>query len=203
MQCTFKCKVTLSLISKLGNKMKIIAFAASNSRTSINQQLIHYATKKLPSAEVEILDLNDFEMPIFSEDREKKSGYPELAHLFHQKIKQADGLIISFAEHNGYYSAAYKNIFDWVSRIEMKVYQNTKTVMLSTSPGPGGAARVLEVATSSAEHFAADVTASLSIPNFYQNFDIEKQEFTNLEFQQLFEQAIYSLVHTSENLAAV
>ena len=183
--------------------MKIIAFAASNSSTSINQQLIRYAAKTLPSAEVEILDLNDYEMPIFSEDREKDTGHPELAHQFHQKIKEADGLIISFAEHNGYYSSAYKNIFDWVSRIEMKVYQNTKTVMLATSPGPGGAARVLEVATSSADHFAADVTASLSIPNFYQNFDSEKQEFINPELKQLFEQAINSLAQTPEAVATV
>lgn len=115
--------------------MKVIAFAASNSKNSINKQLATYAAQQLIDADIEILDLNDFEMPIFSEDREKEFGQPAQAKAFLEKIVQADALIISFAEHNGLYSAAYKNIFDWVSRIDTKVYQNTKTVMLATSPG--------------------------------------------------------------------
>lgn len=181
--------------------MNVIAFSASNSSTSINQQLVRYAAKQLPTANVEILDLNDFEMPIFSEDREKASGQPDKAHLFHQKIKGADALIISFAEHNGYYSAAYKNIFDWVSRIDRSVYQNKRTVMLATSPGPGGGARVLDVATSSAEIFAANLTGSLSIPSFYQNFDSEKQEITNIEIKEELIKAVQSLMSITSECA--
>ena len=100
--------------------MKVLAFAATNHVQSINKQLVKYAST-LIDAEVEILDLNDFDMPIYSQDREQDSGIPEQAQRFFDKIGQADAVVISFAEHNGSYTAAYKNLFDWTSRINMKV----------------------------------------------------------------------------------
>ena len=98
--------------------MKILAFGASNSSTSINKQLATYTAGQMTGADVTILDLNDFEMPIYSIDREKAGGIPSLAHDFKAEVKKADKIIISFAEHNGGYSAAFKNIMDWMSRIE-------------------------------------------------------------------------------------
>ncbi|WP_023602794.1 NADPH-dependent FMN reductase [Aliivibrio logei] len=159
--------------------MKVLALAASNSSTSINKQLAVYAAGLVPNAEVEVLDLNDFEMPIFSEDKEKELGQPELAQRFFQKLGGADVIVISYAEHNGSYSAAFKNVFDWTSRIDMKVYQGKPVIMLATSPGPGGASSVLAAATGSAPYFAAEVKGSLSIPSFYDNFDMEKGELKN------------------------
>lgn len=161
--------------------MKLLAFAASNSSTSINRQLARYAASMLPTSEVDLLDLNDYEMPLFSEDREKILGQPDQARAFHQKIVGADALLISFAEHNGSYSAAYKNLFDWTSRIDPKVFQGKPMVMLSTSPGAGGAATVLAAALGSAPYFNGDVVASLSVPSFYDNFDVSKPGLKNEE----------------------
>lgn len=161
--------------------MKILALAASSSSTSINKRLATYAAGLAANAEVEVLDLNDFEMPIFSEDKEKELGQPEQAKRFFQKIGEADAVVISYAEHNGSYAAAFKNVFDWTSRIDMKVYQGKPVIMLATSPGPGGAATVLAAATGSAPYFAADVKGFLSIPSFYDNFDMEKGELRNEE----------------------
>lgn len=62
--------------------MKVLAFAATNSRNSINKALVTHAAELLQrnaGAELEILDLNDFEMPIYSIDREQDSGIPEPA----------------------------------------------------------------------------------------------------------------------------
>lgn len=159
--------------------MNIIAFAASSSSKSINKQLVSYAVSTLDHAEVEVLDLNDFELPLFSEDKEKELGQPEKAHAFLNKIQQADAVVISFAEHNGSYSAAYKNLFDWCSRIAPKVYQDKQMVLLSTSPGPRGAQNVLAAAVGSMPFFGADVKASLSIPSFYDNFDLAAQKLVN------------------------
>ena len=121
--------------------MKLLAFAASSSKTSINKQLVVYASTLLDGAEVEVLDLNDYELPLYSVDKEKELGHPQLAQVFMAKIAANDAIIISFAEHNGSYSAAYKNLFDWCSRINPKVFQDKPLVLLSTSPGPRGAAR--------------------------------------------------------------
>ncbi|WP_305458416.1 NADPH-dependent FMN reductase [Photobacterium leiognathi] len=161
--------------------MKLLAFAATNSQQSINRALVTYAASQVNADEVEILDLNDFEMAIYSIDRENVSGIPEQAQLFFDKIGQADAVLISFAEHNGTYTAAYKNIFDWASRINQKFYQQKPVIMLATSPGHGGAKNVLDTAVTSAPFFDANVVGSLSIPSFYENFDLEKQTLTNEE----------------------
>lgn len=158
--------------------MKVIAYGASSSRNSINKRLAAYAAGLIEGAEVELLDLNDYEMPLFSEDREKQLGQPEQAKAFFNKIGQADLLVISFAEHNGSYTAAYKNLFDWTSRINQKVYQNKPLILLSTSPGPGGAASVLAAAKGSAPYFAGEVKGALSLPSFYDNFDMESGAVT-------------------------
>ena len=173
--------------------MKVIAFGASNSRTSINKTLATYAANLIPNAEVEVIDLNDFELPLFSTDREAELGQPELAKRFYDKLGQADAIVISFAEHNGSYTAAYKNLFDWTSRIDMKVFQNKPMAILASSPGPGGAASVLAAAKGSAPYFAADVKADFSLPSFYDNFDQQAMTFKNQELQQTLQQKMSAL----------
>ena len=69
-------------------------------------------------------------MPIYSIDRERESGIPQEALDFKNKINEADAIIISFAEHNGSYTAAFKNINDWVSRIGRGMWGN-KPVLVS------------------------------------------------------------------------
>lgn len=173
--------------------MKVLAFAATNSSKSINKQLVTYAASLVDGADVEILDIHDYEMPLFSQDREDELGQPELAQKFFAKLGEADGIIISFAEHNGSYTAAYKNLFDWTSRIDQKVFQGKPVVLLATSPGPGGANTVLTAATGSAPYFAADVKASLSIPSFFDNFDMESGALRNEELKQALTEAVNKL----------
>lgn len=175
--------------------MKILAFAASNSRQSINKQLVTYALSLLEDADTEILDINDYEMPIYSADREQEQGIPDLAHQFYKKIGEADALLISYAEHNGSFTAAYKNLYDWTSRIDMKVYQGKSMVMLSASPGPGGAGNVLASALTSAPYFGGEVKANLSVPSFYDNFNVKSGKISNPELNDKLAAAIASLVY--------
>jgi chromate reductase len=167
--------------------MKVLAFAASSSRSSINKSLVTYAANLLgyldENTQIDLIDLNDYEMPIFSTDRENESGIPQLAHDFYNKISAADAVMISFAEHNASYTAAYKNLFDWTSRIDAKVYQGKPAVLLATSPGPSGASNVLAAAKSSAPYFGLEVKANLSIGKFYDEFDMEKGELKNAEIK--------------------
>lgn len=173
--------------------MKILAFAASNSTQSINRQLLSFAGTLIEDADIEWLDINDYEMPLYSSDREAASGIPDEARRFYQKIGAADALLISFAEHNGSYTAAYKNLYDWTSRIDMKVYQDKPTVMLSTSPGAGGAANVLAAATTSAPFFGANLRASMSVPSFFENFDVQTQQLTDIGLVQRLQSVLSDL----------
>lgn len=138
-----------------------------------------WAAAQLEGWHVEVLDLNDFEMPLFSVDREAADGIPRAAHEFRRIIGEADALLVSFAEHNGNNTAAFKNLFDWTSRIDVKVWQGKPMVLLSTSPGRGGAARSLAVATSSAPHYGGELLAECSVPQFYEHFDVAQGALTN------------------------
>ncbi len=174
---------------------KIIAFGASSSKNSINKKLASYAASQLQNVDRETLDLNDYEIALFSEDKEKDLGQPQAALDFLSKISSADALIISFAEHNGSYTAAYKNLFDWCSRITRDVFGNKPALFLSTSPGKGGAANVLKQALVSAPHFAADIRGSLSIPSFHENFDQETNTLRAVEKKEQLDHALANLLN--------
>jgi chromate reductase len=151
---------------------KIITLGASSSKTSINKQLATFAANQFSNAIVEILDLNDYEMPLFSTDLEATSGIPTMAHAFFNKLTEADLIVISFAEHNGTYTTAFKNIFDWITRINASTFQNKSMLLLSTSPGPRGGATALEIAKARFPYHGAIIKGSFSLPSFYENFDI-------------------------------
>ena len=153
---------------------KIIAFGASSSKQSINKQLATFAANQFQNVSVEILDLNDYEMPIFSVDKEKENGIHPLAQEFYSKLGSADLIIISFAEHNGNYSSAFKNILDWTSRINAKTFQEKPMLLLATSPGARGGSSVLEIASKRFPFQGGIVKGSFSLPSFYENFDAEK-----------------------------
>ncbi len=171
---------------------KIIAFGGSPSRKSINKQLATYTAHLFPNAEVEILDLNDFEMPIFSVDREKVIGIHPLAQRFFDKIGTADFLVISLAENNGAYSAAFKNVMDWTSRIPEKFFQDKPMLLMATSDGARGARLVLEMATSRFPRHGADIKATFSLPSFYENFNPE-MGITNTELKNQLLEIIHSI----------
>ena len=154
-------------------KKKLLAFGASNSRQSINQQFARYAANQLTDFQVTILDLNDFEMPIYSIDREREQGIPLLARQFKSHIETSDGILISFAEHNGAYTVAFKNILDWVSRIKGPIWSNKPMLLLSTSPGRRGGRSVLEIAYHSFKHHNQSEINSFSLPSFRDNFSAE------------------------------
>lgn len=162
--------------------MKIIAFAGSNSSTSINKKLVTYASTLFSDADVEILDINDYEMPLFSVDREEKIGQHELALAFLEKLKSADIILLSLAENNGNYSTAFKNLFDWCSRIEKEVFQNKPMLLMATSPGARGGKSVLEIAQNNLVRYGANIRAVFSLPQFYENFDVTNGKISNAEF---------------------
>lgn len=163
--------------------MKVLAFGATNSRNSINKRLANYTANKI-SDKVELLDLNDYEMPIYSIEREQENGIQKEAKELFDKIGNSDVIVISFAEHNGTYTAAYKNIFDWMSRINQKIFQGKKVVYLSTSPGEYGARSVLKSATESIVFFDGDLIGSFSLPSFYDNYSVEEDKITNKEYEE-------------------
>lgn len=183
---------------------RIVAFGASSSRNSINKKLATFAAHQVADAEVTILDLNDFEMPIFSIDREKENGIPQLAHDFKAHLKASDGIIISFAEHNGAYSAAFKNIMDWASRIKgSTTWEEKPMFLLATSPGGRGASTVLGIAMGKFKFMNKNTLVDFSLPSFGSNFS-EDKGITNEELLAKFKTqlAVFEKAIAADNISA-
>ncbi len=149
---------------------KIIAFAGSNSKASINKQLASYVAHQVKDANVEVLDLNDYELPIYGMDYEQEHGIPDNAQVFLDKIKSSNGIVLSLAEHNGAYATVFKNIFDWMSRIDGKLWSNIPMLLMATSPGGRGGATALEIAKGRFPYMGGNIVADFSLPSFNDNF---------------------------------
>ncbi len=148
----------------------IVTIGGSSSRKSINKMLAEHVGKMIDNVELTKVDLNDYELPIFSVDLENEKGFPNAATELNKVIKNADGFVISLAEHNGAYSAAFKNAFDWLSRIEGKVWRDKPMLLLSTSPGARGGQTVLDIALGRFPYMGGNIVGSMSFPSFYDNF---------------------------------
>ena len=176
--------------------MNIVAFGASTSKTSINQRFAYFTANQF-DGEVNMIDLNDFTMPLFSVDVQEEFGFPEEALDLLEIIGDADLLVVSMAEHNGSYAAAFKNTLDWMSRIQANVFQDKPMLLLSTSPGGLGAKFVLEAALSRFPRHAANIIGHFSLPLFNENFDTE---ITNPE---LLSEFMAVLEHAKVTLAQI
>ena len=161
---------------------KILAFAGSTSSTSINKKLATFAAENLENTSFDVVDLRDLSLPIYSED-EEKNGFPEDAKKFSALLDNYDGFILSLAEHNGAYTAAFKNVFDWVSRVEVKVFRDKPLLLMATSPGGMGGQFVLAAGEQRFSRQGAKELITFSLPNFYDNFKenkIEEEELLTL-----------------------
>ncbi len=172
--------------------MKIIAFGASTSKNSINKILASFTSSLAKNCTYEVLDLNDYPLPLYSESFEQNNGFPKEIYNFLEDIKKGDALVISIAEHNGNYTSAFKNLIDWCSRVQRDFLENKQIVLLSTSPGPGGAKVALSLAKSSMKFFSGNVVADLSVPSFYENFNVDENKIMNSELENKLQKIINS-----------
>lgn len=172
--------------------MRILAFGASTSSTSINRKLANFAARLVPVAEVTNLDLRDYKLPIYSSDLEESEGKPADAQRFVDAIKNHDAVVVSLAEHNGSYTAAFKNLYDWASRIEQEVWSGKPMLLLATSPGGRGGATVMAAAEATFPRMGADLKASFSLPSFYDNFS-DKDGITDAELARQLAEAVAKL----------
>jgi chromate reductase len=182
--------------------MKILAFGASNSSKSINKKFVTSVSKYYKEFDdvKEIIDLNDYAMPVFSVDLEAEIGIPQQALDFAAKIDWSDFILISFAENNGNYNACYKNIIDWVSRIKgRKIFNGKPVFLLATSPGARGGQSVLSIAEARLPFDGAKVLDTFSLPEFNNNFE-EGKGVTNMLLRSQLEAKVRKTKRTLKEL---
>lgn len=151
---------------------RILALAGSNSSTSINYKLVQQTVSLIEGHEVQLLNMANFPFPMYSEDVEREKGYSNSLIELKNDIQRADGLIISVNEHNGNPSAYFKNVMDWLSRLERKFLADTKVLLMSTSGGKRGGIGSLGVVNDIFPRFGAEIIATFSLPSFNDNFSV-------------------------------
>jgi len=157
----------------------IVTIGGSNSKNSINKVLAEYVGGLVQNVNLVKVDLNNYEMPLFSVDVEAEKGFSEGVLALNEVIENADGFVISLAEHNGAYSVAFKNAFDWLSRINGEVWRKKPMLLMATSPGPRGGKSVLEIALGRFPFNGGNIVGNLSFPSFFENF--KNEEISNKE----------------------
>ena len=132
--------------------VKILAFAGSTRTESFNKKLVKIAVEgaRAAGAEVTLVDLRDFPMPLYDGDLEAASGLPEHAKRLKKLFLEHDGLLISTPEYNSSVPAVLKNAIDWVSRSEpgespLAAYAGKVGILMSASPSWMGGVRSLNV----------------------------------------------------------
>ncbi|HYL66610.1 MAG TPA: NAD(P)H-dependent oxidoreductase [Nitrosopumilaceae archaeon] len=131
-------------------KPKILAFAGSTRTDSYNKKLVKIASTGATEggADVTVIDLRDFPMPIYDGDLEQKDGLPSNARKLKDLMLTHQGFLISSPEYNSSISAVFKNTIDWASRqseseIPLACFKNKVAGIMSASPGMLGGLRGL------------------------------------------------------------
>ncbi|HYE35970.1 NAD(P)H-dependent oxidoreductase [Methylocaldum sp.] len=131
-------------------KPKILAFAGSSRERSYNKMLVRIAAAgaRRAGAEVSVVDLRDFPMPIYDGDLEDREGIPANGLKFRQLMMAHQGLLIAAPEYNSSITALLKNTIDWVSRPVggedgLAPFRNKVAALLAASPGGFGGLRGL------------------------------------------------------------
>lgn len=158
---------------------KTLAFSGSNSSTSINQRLIHASAQLIEG--IDIIDLRDYDVPIYSQDIEKATGIPKNIQKLYDLIQGYEKILISLPEHNGLPTVFLKNILDWLSRKQgQKFLKDKEVVLLSTSPGRNGGASGLAKIQSVFPYWGATVIGTYSLGSFFDKID-ENNNITSEE----------------------
>lgn len=158
---------------------RILAFAGSARKDSFNYWLVQIAAEgaRAAGAEVTVVDMKDYPLPLFCEDLEKEQGTPENAVKLKQLFLAHDGLLIASPEYNSSLSPLLKNTIDWVSRSAegegpLAAYQNKFAVLMATSPGGlGGLRGLVHVRAILSSIGVVVLPGQTAVPNAYEAFD--------------------------------
>ena len=153
-----------------------VVMAASIRRASVNAALARLIVDALRrrGEHAELIDLADYDMPIYHGDIEAEAGVPDAARELVDRFGAATRLVIVTPEYNGAWPPLLKNTLDWMSRIERGFFRHMTIHLAAASPGGLGGRRVLAILRAWLENMRADVAdTTLSVPNASLSNDLE------------------------------
>src|SRR5919198_1418283 len=125
--------------------MRVLAFAASLRRASLNRKLVALAAELARSAgaEVDLAEFRDFELPIYDGDLDASSGMPPGGLELKRRVERADAIMIAAPEYSYSIAGPLKNAIDWVSRARPMPWRGKSVYLMSAAPSSMGGVRGL------------------------------------------------------------
>ena len=125
--------------------MRVLAFAASLRRASLNRKLVAVAADvaRAAGAQVDLAEFREFEMPIYDGDLDASAGLPPGAAELRRRLEQTDAMVIAAPEYNYSIAGPLKNAIDWVSRARPMPWRGKSVLLIAASPSPMGGIRGL------------------------------------------------------------
>lgn len=172
---------------------KILAVAGSYRENSYNKRVLNIAVEgaREAGADVTVIDLRDFPMPIYDADMQADGSFDEQALRLQDAFNEHDGFLISSPEYNGGIPGGFKNAIDWVSRSndKYKMYEPVKgntAALITASPGQFGGLRCLAhlrgVFTLMGVHV---LPAEIAVPFVGQKFEGDGAEMTDEKMKSI------------------
>lgn len=187
---------------------KLLFFAGSARRESLNQKLAQKAAAvaEEKGAEVTVINLKDFQMPLYDGDLEAAEGLPENAIRLKKLFVEHDGFYIASPEYNSSFSALLKNVLDWISRphekdeVPLSAYSGKIAAIGSIAPGSLGGLRGLVPLRMMLGNIAVHVVPNQVAISFgFDAFD-DQDELKDDRNAQMLSTSIEQFVHTAQSL---
>lgn len=181
--------------------MKVLLFAGSLRKDSLNKKLVNVAKKILEkdtNVRATYIDLQPLNLPVYDGDVEAK-GIPEGVMKLAEAIREADALIISTPEYNGSMSSVLKTAIDWTSRVKPMPLAKKQILLLGASPGGLGAIRGLGHARAPFENLGNYLyPESFGLAKAHEAFDEDGNLKDPAQFEKV-QKLVTSFIAYSEN----
>lgn len=158
----------------MSSPTRILAFAGSARRDSLNRKLLAVAVQAVRDAggEVTVLDLNEYAMPLYHGDLEEAEGLPSAARQLVQLLLEHQGVLIATPEYNSYFPPLLKNTIDWCTRADEDPFEGKVAAVISASPGQHGGIRSATHLRALLLHLGCHVVpAQCNLPRAHEAFD--------------------------------
>ena len=181
---------------------KILALAGSYRKNSYNRRVLNMAIDgaREAGADVTLLDLNDYPMPIYNADEVETNGFDAAAYRFQDVLNVHSAFLIASPEYNGSLPGGFKNAIDWASRSNDKykmyeVFRGKSAAIMTASPGQFGGLRCLGDLRGVLTIMGINVLPSeIAVPFVSQKFDGVGTTMTDEKTKKLLENLGASLV---------
>lgn len=138
----------MTLLGGMSTPPRILAFSGSSRKESFNRKFLAAAVQAVRDAggEVTLIELGDYELPLYHGDLEDAQGLPASATKLIGLIQEHAGLLIASPEYNSMFTPLLKNTIDWCTRGDDNPFIGKAAAVISASPGMLGGVRSLKLA---------------------------------------------------------